>query len=57
MIFFYLLQEIKDDLEPSTRSQAIPGRSKVITSSKPLFLASGSFQHTVASLFLYLRLC
>uniref|UniRef100_A0A671KFF6 AP-3 complex subunit beta n=1 Tax=Sinocyclocheilus anshuiensis TaxID=1608454 RepID=A0A671KFF6_9TELE len=29
-VIFYLLQEIKDDLEPSTRSHAIPGLSKLL---------------------------
>ncbi len=28
--FFYLFQELKDDLEPSTRSHAIPGLSKLL---------------------------
>ncbi len=50
-VIFYLLQEIKDDLEPSTRSHAIPGLSKLLATLH--FLASGSFQHIVASLFLY----
>ncbi len=48
---FNLLQEIKDNLEPSTRSHAIPALSKLLAIH--YFLASGSFQHTVASLFLY----
>ncbi len=50
-VIFNLLQEIKDDLEPSTRSHAIPGLSKLLATVH--FLASGSFQYTVASLFLY----
>ncbi len=29
-VIFYLLQEIKDDFEPSTRSHAIPGLSKLL---------------------------
>ncbi len=50
-VIFNLLQEIKDDLEPSTRSNAKPGLSKLLANLN--FLASGSFQCTVASLFLY----
>ncbi len=51
-VIFYLLQEIKDDLEPPTRSHTIP------TPSKPLnFLAFGSFQHTVAYLFASMLIC
>ncbi len=50
-VIFNLLQEIKYDLEPSTRRQAIPGLSKLHATLN--FLASGSFQRTVASLFLY----
>ncbi len=50
-VIFNLLQEIKDDLEPSTRSHAIPALSKLLSNLH--FLASGSFQCTVASLFLY----
>ncbi len=49
--YFNLLQEIKDDLEPSTRSHAIPDLSKLLETLH--FLASGSFQRTVASLFLH----
>ncbi len=49
-VIFNLLQEIKDDLEPSTRSHAIPSLSKLHATLH--FLASGSFQCTVASLFL-----
>ncbi len=48
---FNLPQEINKDLEPSTRSHAIPGLSKLLATL--LFLASGSFQYSVASLFLY----
>ncbi len=50
-VIFHLLQEIKDDFEPSTRSHAIPGLSKLLATLH--FLATGSFQHTMASLFLY----
>ncbi len=57
-VIFNLLGEIKDDLEPSTRSHAIPGLSKLLANL--YFLASNSFQRTVASLILffilYLRL-
>ncbi len=49
-VIFNLLQEIKDNLEPPTRSHAIPGLSKLLANLH--FLASGYFQHTVAS-FLY----
>ncbi len=49
-VIFNLLQQIKDNLEPSTRSHAIPGLSKLHATLN--FLASGFFQHTVASLFL-----
>ncbi len=48
---FNLLQEIKDELEPSTRSHTIPALSKLLANLH--FLASGPFQCTVASLFLY----
>ncbi len=48
-VIFNLLQEIKDDLEPSTRSRAIPGLSKLLANLH--CLASGSFQRTMASLF------
>ncbi len=51
MLFLICFQEIKDDLEPSTRSHAIPALSKLIANLH--FLASGSFQHTVASLFIF----
>ncbi len=47
---FNLLQEIKDDLEPSTRSHATPALSKLLANLHFL-LASGSFQSTVTSLF------
>ncbi len=47
-VIFNLVQEIKDNFEPSTRSHAIPCLSKLINLH---FLASDSFQHTVASLF------
>ncbi len=50
-VIFNLLQKIKDDLEPSTRSHAKTGLSKLLANFH--FLASGSFQCTVASLFLY----
>ncbi len=50
-VIFNLLQEMKDDLKPSTRSHAIPALSKLLANLH--FLASGSFQRTVASLFLY----
>ncbi len=50
-VIFNLLQEIKDDLEPSTRSHAIPALSKLLANLN--FSASCSFQRTVASLFLY----
>ncbi len=50
-VIFNLLQEIKDDLEPSTRSHALPGLSKHLANLH--FLASGSFRCTVAPLFLY----
>ncbi len=49
-VIFNLLQKIKDDLEPSTRSHVKTGLSKLIANFH--FLASGSFQCTVASLFL-----
>ncbi len=49
-VIFNLLQEIKDDLDPSTRSHAIPALSKLLANLH--FLASGSFQCTVASLFI-----
>ncbi len=52
--FFHLFQELKDDLEPSARSHAIPGLSKLLANLH--FLTSGFFKRTVASLFLYLRL-
>ncbi len=32
-VIFYLLQEIKEDLEPSTRSHVIPGLSKLLATS------------------------
>ncbi len=48
-VIFYLVQEI--NFEPSTRSQAIPGLSKLLANLH--FLSSGSFQRTVAFLFLY----
>ncbi len=48
-VTFNLLQEIKDDLEPSSRCHAIPALSKLLAN----LLASSSFQRTVASLFLY----
>ncbi len=52
MLFFYLLQEIKDDLDPATRrSHAIPALSKLLAHF--IFLPFHSFQRTVASLFLY----
>uniref|UniRef100_A0A671KH16 AP-3 complex subunit beta n=1 Tax=Sinocyclocheilus anshuiensis TaxID=1608454 RepID=A0A671KH16_9TELE len=41
-VIFYLLQEIKDDLEPSTRSHAIPGLSKLLATLH--LLASSSIQ-------------
>ncbi len=50
-VIFNLLQEIKDDLEPSTRRHIIPGLSEFLAT--PHFLASGSFQCTVANLFFY----
>ncbi len=50
-VIFNLLQKIKDDLDPSTRSHAIQGLSKLIANLH--FLASGSFQRAVASLFIY----
>ncbi len=50
-----LLQEIKDILEPSPRSHAIPALSKLIATL--YFLASGSFQHTVVSLFVITLIC
>ncbi len=51
-VTFNLLQEIKNDLEPPTRSQnKISGLSKLLATLN--FLASGSFQCTVVSLFLY----
>ncbi len=40
ILFFYLLQEIKDDLEPSTRSHTIPGLLKLFETSS-IFLTSG----------------
>ncbi len=49
-VIFNLLQEIKDDLEPST-SHTIPGLSKLLANLH--CLSSGSFQHTVASLFFF----
>lgn len=51
IVIFNLLQEIKDDLQPSTRSHTIPGLSKPLATLH--FLASGFFQRTVTSLFLY----
>ncbi len=52
ILMLMLLQEIKEDLEPPTRSnQAIPGPSKLLANLH--FLASGSFQRTVGSLFVY----
>ncbi len=39
------------DLEPSSRSHAITGLSKLLQPF--IFLASGSIQHTVVYLFLY----
>ncbi len=50
-VIFNLLQELKDNLEPSTRSHAIPGLSKRLATL--YLLASGPFQLTVAYLFLY----
>ncbi len=47
LVIFYLLLEIKDDLGPSTRSYTILGLSKLLANLH--FLASGSFQRTVAS--------
>ncbi len=47
---FNLLQEIQDVFDPSTRSHAIPGLSKLL---KFFFFFFSSFQRTVASLFLY----
>ncbi len=49
-VIFYLLQEIKD-LEPSTSSHAIPALSKPLVTLH--LLTSGSFQRTVAYLFIY----
>ncbi len=43
-VIFNLLQEIKDDLEPSTRSHAILALSKLLANS-------GSFQRTLVSLY------
>ncbi len=40
-VIFKWLQEIKDDLEPSTRSHATPGLSKLLANLH--FLTSGSF--------------
>ncbi len=51
VVIFNLLQIIKDDFEPSSRSHTIPALSKLLANLH--FLASGSFQCTVASLFLY----
>lgn len=48
-VILNLLEEIQDDLEPSTRrSHAIPGVSKLLATLH--FLSSGSFQSTVATL-------
>ncbi len=47
---FNLLQEIKDDLEPSTRSHATPALSKLLANLHFL-LASGSFRWLFYSLF------
>ncbi len=49
-VIFNLLQELKDNLGPSTRSHRIPGLSKLPANLH--FLPSSSFQLTVASLFL-----
>ncbi len=49
-VIFNLLQDIKDDLEPSTRSHTI-----LLATLN--FLASGSFQHTVPSLFILFFIC
>ncbi len=49
-VIFNLLQELKDNLGPSTRSHRIPGLSKLPANLH--FLPSSSFQRTVASLFL-----
>ncbi len=54
-VIFNLLQEIKDDLEPSTRRHIIPGLSELLATLN--FLASGSFQCTVASLFFLFFIC
>ncbi len=54
-VIFYLLQEIKDNSEPSTRSHAKPGLSKRLATLH--YLASGSFQRTVASLFATALIC
>ncbi len=51
-ISFNLLQEIKDDLEPSS-SHAIPCLSKLLQLATLHFLASGFFQRTVAFSLLY----
>ncbi len=46
-----MLQQIKDDLGPSTRSHTTPALLKLHAT---LPFLTGSFQHTGASLFLYL---
>ncbi len=51
VVIFNLLQIIKDDFEPLSRSHTIPALSKLLANLN--FLAFGSFQCTVASLFLY----
>ncbi len=50
-VIFNLLQKLKDDLEPSTGSHAIPALSKLLATL--YILVTSSFQSTVASLFLY----